>query len=194
MSVKYFSVALALCTVMFWTTAAKADSVSEAKSAIQATYDARNAAVDKTNVYGVLDYYAPDFIYLSPDGKTMDKAQSQVALTTLFEQVVTIRMTTHVLGMTLKGTDALVRAKHWIVETLLPEDFVLIGEPIPKEMVSYVDTSSDTWTYTGSHWLLQSSHTLTRIQVVPGGPNDPHPTFRSVIESGRPQYFMRLLR
>src|SRR6266853_385125 len=90
---------------------AQVDTGSAAKKSIQGLYSRRDAAAEKKDVNTTLSTLAPDFVYVSLDGQQGDAKLLKRRLTPLFTMMQSVKSTSEIQKLTLKGKVATATVK-----------------------------------------------------------------------------------
>lgn len=156
--------AAGLYTGLFLASAARADTVAQARSAIQAAYHRADVAFAKKDVNGMLADYDSDYEGVTKNGGKITLARQRAAMTGVMPMVQSGTMKTVIQKFSLKGNTAVAEVKQHVEMTIKP--------PNAQQVSKYVgDTiEEDTWIKKGNRWLQQHSKNLQEKQTVNGKP------------------------
>ncbi len=143
---------------------ANADPVSDAKKAIQAQYNASNAAASKKNLKAFTAIYAPDFSQTDPQGKAIQFRTVKQRMALQFSQSATITGSTTVSSVKLQGNKATVHIKdRHVYEHASPQTGNSDKFGIDIE-------ADDVWTLNGVVWTRSASRITSEKDTVNGKP------------------------
>lgn len=142
---------------------AMADATADAKKAIQAAYNAGNAATGKKDMNKMFANDSPDFVAVR-NGQTITLAQAKAAVKQFFPAVKSIKDVSVVQKIKLKGNEATVTVKEH-------GDMVMANPQTKKTMKISVDSvSEDVWTKSGGAWLRKRSKSISEHVTSDGKP------------------------
>lgn len=148
-----------LCTGIAW-----AGATADATKAIQAAYDASNAAAARKDVAGTLAVRAPDYVGIDSKGRRLTLPQERQVLTQLLGAVEFLHASSKVVRLSLNGSTATVRVQERL-EMRLPNPGTGKISQVVQE-----NTSEDTWIQTDRGWRERESKNLTESTTVDGKP------------------------
>jgi|SRR5579871_3355266 len=156
--------ATALTALLLAPLIARTDPTADARKAIQASYDHADAAVTKKDVNTAVSNRTSDYTTTGPHGETLTATQEREALTQLMKSLKSIKATTSIQAIKLKGATATVIAKEHA-------DMFLTSPQSPKPAHLIVDdVVQDTWIKTGKGWRINHSKTLKESATQDGKP------------------------
>ena len=141
---------------------AGADTAGDAKKALQVIYAKRDAAEAKKDLEGSLTGYAPDFVFVSPDGQKGDMKLLKRRLAPIFALMQTVKAKTQVQSVVVKGKDAAATVKTHL------EMLILNPQTQMPQKVAADAVSLDTWGKTSSGWLQKRMATKSETATLDG--------------------------
>ncbi|HZT44309.1 MAG TPA: hypothetical protein VFA07_19240 [Chthonomonadaceae bacterium] len=144
---------------------ASADTVAQARTAIQAAYDREDAAVRRKDVKGTLANCAPDFQFIQSDGSRGSLADARQGMVALFQKPNSFVAKTTIQKFTLQGNKAIATVKEYQMRTVVPH----AKHAHPHKIVT-VTIIEDTWVKHGNRWLREISRAISQKQTLDGRP------------------------
>jgi len=159
-----FAIAAAALLSLLTAPAARADTPSEARKAIQATYDKMNAAFSRKDVKSAFAYLTPDFEQITFEGQRVGAAPMRQQMTQALAAAKSMRSQTTVQKLTLKGGTAEVLVRSRVI--------IVLNDPRTNKPLTVAgnETSQDTWIKTSRGWLAKRSKTLSKKETINGRP------------------------
>lgn len=159
----------ALATLMILPAlAAPANTLADARKALQANYNDRDAAVCRKDVDGALAHYAPEFVGIGMAGKSHDLKEERADFVKTF---TTLNPRTSDIKTTI-GKLALAKASTEAAATVSRHGVLLIVDPQTKlNNVLVLDgTYQDTWAKRAGVWRLTREQTVSLKATMNGQP------------------------
>lgn len=153
-----------LLSLLACTVAASADKTADAKKAIQAAYNAENAAAARKDLKGIFASYAPDYVEVSQTGRTTTLTEEKTKARQALSLVKSAKANSVIQKIKLKGKQAVVSVKE---HNELVVDNPRTGQPA-KMVIDSV--SEDTWTKSGKSRLKKRSKTISEKATANGEP------------------------
>jgi hypothetical protein len=140
------------------------DAAAEARRQIQAAYNRENAAAARKDASGVLANLTSDYKSISANGQTVTAEVLRQRLPIIFASAVSVKGTSTIIKLALKGKQADVQVKeHGIL--------VLMNRQTKKRSKLEIhDVSQTLWVKTPSGWKKKQSRTLSSKQLLDGKP------------------------
>ncbi len=158
------AVLCAIAALILGGAAAHADPASDARKAIQAQYDASNAAAAKKNLKAYIAIYAPQFTRVDPKGKISDYKRIRQQMALKFSQTASVSGSTNVASVKLTGATATVHTTdHHVFAYSSPQ-----SGSVQKLSLDVI--ADDTWTFSNGAWLLTGSKATSEKWFVDGKP------------------------
>jgi len=142
-----------------------ADATADAKKAIQASYDRSNNGLAHKETKSLIDMYTPDYYAISKKGKKTSLAELKESIKGIVAAAKTIKASTTVQKIVLKGNEAIVTTKEHT-------ELFLVNPQDPSQTAKIVadDTSEHTWVKSAKGWLLKKARNLTSKATMNGQP------------------------
>jgi hypothetical protein len=156
---------IAFCIGIFSSFAARADTVTQARKAIQAAYDREDAAVSRKDVPGILVNCAPNFQFITQNGMRGSLADARQGLTAQFQTPSSFVAKTTLQKLTLQGNKAVVTVKEYQMRTVVPK-----APHVHPHKIVTVSIDEDTWVKHGNRWLREISKNISQKQTLDGKP------------------------
>lgn len=149
--------AAALCLSACLPHATRADSPGEARRSVQAAYNSMSRAVMKKNVKGATAYMDPEYVQINADDSQVTRDEIVDMLKEAFPIIKSVRASTRVQKISLKGNEATVLTK--------TVGRIIAVEPRTQQAlgVDVSDVSREFWVKEGRGWILK------RARVLKGG-------------------------
>lgn len=141
----------------------KADATADARKVIQANYNKADSAMARKDVNTVIAMYTPDAVSVSKEGKEASLADLKTSFGQLLPMAKSIKSTTTIEKLVLKGKEAFATIKEHA-------EILLSNPKKPSGSDKYVAdaTGEDTWVQTAKGWLIKKSKNLTMKQFLNG--------------------------
>ena len=137
------------------------------KATLQKIYDVRVAGAENKNADKLFLDYAPNYIEISPSGKSDDLAQVESSFEKTAPYARSIQGRTQILSVSLKGATATVLIKRHV-------EGVFVNPNSGEAISGTVDgLSTDTWIKTAAGWRETASRRTDEHDTADGKPFDP---------------------
>jgi uncharacterized protein (TIGR02246 family) len=145
--------------------AAANQATTEARKAIQAAYNRRNAAMAKKDLKTVWSSMAKNYVSISKDGRRLSGAQLRAMMTPFLMGIKSAKGTSTIRRVTLQGNAATVEvAENGTVVGVHPQS--------KQEVVTRTNSRSlDKWVKVNGRWLIVQSKTLSESMTVNSKPD-----------------------